>query len=142
MAEVFQKTLTDGFNCISNRLKFHSETLLPNYSQADYNKTCINESFKSYKRQDLKVVYKLQLDNEKTYLDRKWLCYDKAFASRFYYQKIPSWREFKLTPETLNLDDKTGHLIVVNIRFNKLDACVKTLMYNETHTQFLKKIKQ
>ena len=45
-------------------------------------------------------------------------------------------------PETLNLDDKTGHLIVVNIRFNKLDACVKTLMYNETHTQFLKKIKQ
>ena len=31
----------------------------------------INESFKSYKSQDLEVVYKLKLDGENTYSDRR-----------------------------------------------------------------------
>ena len=68
---MFEKTLTGGFRCISTRLAFGIEIILLNHSQADINKMNINESFKSYKRQDLKLNYKLKLDGENTYSDKR-----------------------------------------------------------------------
>ena len=56
LVEMFQKILTGGFSCINTRLVFDAEILLPNHSQADINKMNIDGSFKSYKRQDLKLV--------------------------------------------------------------------------------------
>ena len=34
----------------------------------------------------------------------------------------PSWLEFNLLLETVDLDDKTGHLFVVNIEFDENEA--------------------
>lgn len=71
IVETFEKTPTGGFSFINTRLGFDTEIFVPNHSQTDFNKMSIDEVFKTCKRQDLKVVYKLQLDNEKTYLDRR-----------------------------------------------------------------------
>ena len=68
--DVFKKALTGGISCVDARLEFDMEILMPSYSQAEYNDITIDQTFMSYKRQDLKVGYKLQLDGEKTYSDR------------------------------------------------------------------------
>lgn len=64
--EIFQKTLTGEYSCINTRLGFNTEILISNYSRAEFDKMTIDQSFKSYKMQDLKVDYKLKLDSEKT----------------------------------------------------------------------------
>ena len=40
---------------------------MPNLTQNDYQKMNIDQSFKAFKRDDLKVVYSLKLDNEQTF---------------------------------------------------------------------------
>ena len=62
--ETFEKTLTGGFSCVNTHLSFDSELLMPNLTEADYKKMRIDESFKAYKRDDLKVIYRIKLDNE------------------------------------------------------------------------------
>ena len=62
--EIFEKTLTGGFSCVNTRLGFDTEILLPNSTQRDYNKMNISETFKAFKRDDLKICYKLKLEGE------------------------------------------------------------------------------
>lgn len=71
VAEAFEKTLTGDFSCVNTMLGFDTEILLPNYSHAHFNKMIIDQGFKSYRKQDLKVRYKLQLYGEKKYFDRR-----------------------------------------------------------------------
>ena len=70
-AEIFKKTLTGGFSCVNTRLGFGTEILQPNITQRNYNKMNIDESYKSFKKDDLKMCYKLKLDGEKDYSDRR-----------------------------------------------------------------------
>ena len=63
--EIFEKTLSGGFSSVNTRLSFDTELLMPNLTQNDYQKMNIDESFKEFKRDDLKVVYSLKLDDEK-----------------------------------------------------------------------------
>lgn len=44
---------------------------MTNFSHAEFDKMAKDQSFKSYKRQDLKLGYKLKLDIEKNYIDRR-----------------------------------------------------------------------
>ena len=61
--EVFEKTLCGGYSCINNRLSFDTEILMLNLRENDYKKMNIDQSFKAYKRDDLKVVYSLCDEN-------------------------------------------------------------------------------
>ena len=63
--EVFEKTICGGFSSVNTRSSFDTEILMPNLTKTDYDKMNINESFKAYKRDDLKVVYSLKFDDEK-----------------------------------------------------------------------------
>ena len=36
---------------------------MPNLTEADYKKMKIDESFQAYKRDDLKIIYRIKLDN-------------------------------------------------------------------------------
>ena len=65
--ETFEKTLSGGFSCINTRLSFDSEILMPNLTEKDFQKMNINQSFKAYKHNDLKLIYKIKLDNQKNY---------------------------------------------------------------------------
>ena len=55
----------DDFGSVNTRLSFDTELLMPNLTQNDYQKMNIDESFKVFKRDDLKVVYSLKLDEKK-----------------------------------------------------------------------------
>ena len=52
--ETFEKTLTGGFISLNTRLSFDTEHLKPNFTQSEYDKMKIDESFQAYKRDDLK----------------------------------------------------------------------------------------
>ena len=59
--EIFEKTLSGGFSCVNTRLSFDTELLMPNLIEKDFNKRNIDQSFKAFERDDLKLVYKVHL---------------------------------------------------------------------------------
>ena len=69
--EIFLKTLTGGFSCVSTRLSFDTELLMPNLTETDYKKMKIGKNFKAYNRDDLKIIYRIKLDNENSYHERR-----------------------------------------------------------------------
>ena len=131
-AAIFEKTLTGGYSCINNRLGFDTEVLLPNFTQAEYNKMNIDESFQNYKNQAYKVGYKLKVDSDDKYKDyrviSKIIKFDennqygfamtKPMATGSIKEKLPSWIEFNFLMEKVSLDDPIGHLFVVDIEFD------------------------
>ena len=66
--ERFKETLAGGFSCVNTRLSFDTKLLMSNLTEADYKNIKIDESFKVYKREDLKVIYRINLDNENSSL--------------------------------------------------------------------------
>ena len=63
--EIFEKTLSRGFSCVNTRLSFDTEFFMPNLIEKDFNKMNIDQSFKAFKRDDLKLVYKVKFDKQK-----------------------------------------------------------------------------
>ena len=62
--EIFEKTLCGGFSSVNTRLSFDTELLMPNLTKSDYDKMNIDENVKAYKRDYLKIIYSLKLDDE------------------------------------------------------------------------------
>ena len=69
--EIFEEILTGGFSCVNTRLSFDTELLMPSLTESDYKKMSIDQSLKAYKRDDLKVMYRIKLDNENYYHERR-----------------------------------------------------------------------
>ena len=69
--ETFEKTLSGGFSCVNTRLSIDSEILMPNLTEKDFQKMNIDQSFKAYKRDDLKLIYKIKLDNQENYSKKR-----------------------------------------------------------------------
>ena len=59
--EAFDKTVVGGFSCVNTRLSFDTEILMRNLTKRDYRAMNIDKSFKTFKRNDLKVAYLLRL---------------------------------------------------------------------------------
>ena len=69
--ETFDKTLSGGFSCVNTRLSFDSETLMPSLTAKAFQKMNFDQSFKAYKRNDLKFTYKIKLDNQENYSKKR-----------------------------------------------------------------------
>ena len=69
--ETFEKRLSGSFSCVNTRLLFDSEILMPNLTEKDFQKMKIDQSFKDYKRDDLKLIYKIKLDNQENYSKKR-----------------------------------------------------------------------
>ena len=146
---MFQNTLTDEFICVNTRLGFDTEIFLSDHSKADFNKINFDKSFKAFKRQGLKTVYKLKLDGENSCSNRRVISkilklnennqYGHAMtrplptACMEKQESIPSRKKFNRILETANLEDTIAHLFVVSIKFNFNKSNVKTLMYKEIY---------
>ena len=63
--EIFEKTLSGDFSCVNTRLSFDTELLMPNLIEKDFNIMNIDQSFKAFKRDDLKLIYKERFDDQK-----------------------------------------------------------------------------
>ena len=89
--EIFEKAVAGGFSCINTRFSFDTEILMPNLTDRDYNAMSIDQSFKTYKHDSLKVVYSLKLDSnkkpEKRCIITKILKLDEKQSARIPYDQ-------------------------------------------------------
>ena len=69
--ETFEKTLWGGFSCVNTSLSFDSEILVPNLTEKDSQKLNVDQSFKVYKHDGLKLMYKIKLYNQENYRKKK-----------------------------------------------------------------------
>ena len=152
-AEMFGKTLTGGYSCVNNRLGFDTEVLLPNFTQAEYSKMNIDQSFQAYKNQNFKVGYKIKLDGEDQYngyrVISKLIKFDENNQYGFAMtkpmpigsvkEKSPSWVEFNLLMKKVSLDDPIGHIFVIDVEFEHEKATDCQIMYNEKFPPFTDK---
>ena len=148
-AEIFEKTLIGGFTCVNNRLGFDTEVLLPNFD--DYSKMDIDESFQAYKNQEYKLGYNIKLDDDELSSQRRVISKIIKFDENNQYgfvmtkpmpvgaikEKDPSWTEYKILFEKVSLDDKKGHIFIVDIEFDYEHATDRQIMYNEIIYQLL-----
>ena len=96
--------------------------MLPNFENPDKG---------NWKDNSYKVSYNLKLDREEKYSTKRVIskilkldennqhgyAMTKPMPSGSIKKKVPSWREFNLLLETVDLDDLMGHLFVVDIFF-------------------------
>ena len=128
--EIFEKTLSGGFSCVNTRFSFDTELLMLNLIEKDFNKMNTDQSFKAFKRDDLKFVYKVKLDDQKKHEKKrvvtKILKLDENKQYGYSMRKpLPtgcvkenknfSWVYFNILIESIDLKDKIGHLFVVDI---------------------------
>ena len=152
--EIFEKTVCGGFSAVNNRLAFDTEILMPNLKNSDYEKMNIDESFKAFKRDDLKIVYSLKLNNEKKFKKKrvitKILKMDENNQYGFAMTKpmptgcikqnnSPSWLKFNILLEKVTLDDEIGHLFIVDIKFDIENATEREFLYNEIFPPIIEK---
>ena len=151
VVEVFEKLLTGGFSCVNIRLSFDAELLLPNA-----NKMLVDGYGNLYKDYNYKIPNKLKLDNNDFYENKKVkskiLKLDENNQYGFAMTKplptgcikekeVMSYKKFDLLLETVDLDDKTGHLFVVDIHFHHKNATSRQLSYNEIFPPIIEKHK-
>ena len=152
----FEKAITDGFSCVNPRLGFDTEVLMPNLTAAEYNKMSIDESFESYKPKDLKVGYKLKLDDEDKYTDRRIISKVLKLDENNQHgsamtkpvptgcikeRSTPTSKEFNILLEKVPLGNKIGHLFVVNFELSKKKAIPSYLYYHEVYSPIFGKQK-
>ena len=150
--EIFKKTLTGGLSCVNTRLSFDTELLMPNLTESDYKKMKIDKSFKAYKRDYLKVIYRIKLDNENSYHEKRIISRILKLDENNQYsfamtkpiplgcnkeQLAPSWLKFNLL--LVDLDDEIGHLIVVEIEFDEKRGTEREYIYSEILTPIIEK---
>ena len=125
-------------------------------TDTDYKKINIDDSFKAYKRDDLKAIYKIKFHNENTYHERRIITKILKLNENNQYgyamtkpiptgcikeHPSPSWLKFNLLLETVDLDDKIGHLFFADIEFDEKRATERGYMYNEILTPIIEKQK-
>ena len=150
---MFEKTLTGGFSCVNTRLSFNTEILTPNLTETDYKKMKIDESSKACKSDDLKVIQRIQLDNENAYHERriisKILKLDENYQHGLAMTKLPtgcvkeqlppSQLKFNLLFKTVDLEDEIEHLFIVDIEFEEKRATEQEYISNEILTPIIEK---
>ena len=150
-AEIFEKSLIGGFTCVNNRLGFDTEVLLPNLN--DFSKMNIDKSFQTYKDQNYKLGYNIKLDEDEVSNQRrvisKVIKFDennqsgstmtKPMSVGAIKEKDPSWTEYNILFEKVSLDDKKGHIFIVDIEFDHEHATDRRMMYNEILPPFIEK---
>ena len=129
---------------------------MPNLTEKDYKAMNIDQSFKAYKRDDLKIGYLLRLDGESHPKKRcgisKILKLDENNQYGFAMTKpkptgcikeypSPSWFKFNMLLESVGIDDPIGHLFVVDIEFDEKNATERELLYNEIFPPHYRKTK-
>ena len=117
---------------------------MPNFKKSNDDNMSIGKSFTAaLKKDDVKVICKIKLNGEKAYEKRriisKILKLDENNRYGFAMTKpIPagcikehpssSWKKNNLLIESITLDDKIGHLFVVDIEFDKKTATERELL--------------
>ena len=136
--EIFEKTITGGFSCVNTRLAFDTSILLP------------KKLDKSGRDKEWKIVYNINGENKRVIskilkLDENNQ-YGHAMAKPLPIGCIKNdpdlnWKTFNLLLESVSLEDKIGHLYIVDIKFDYENATKKQIVYNEIYPPIVEKQK-
>ena len=149
--EIFEKTVCGGYSSVNTRLSFDTELLMPNCSKSDYD---VNPNL--FKRDDLKLGYILKLDNSSDYERKRVITKIVKLDENNQYgfamtrpmptgcikqNPSPTWATFNLLLEKVSLEDKIGHLFVVDIEFDFENASPRQMIYNKIFPPIIEKKK-
>ena len=142
--EIFDQTVIGGFSCINNRLAFDTQLLLPNLVDVTVKKDFNNKIAYNLKTADnqkdkKRVITKiLKLDENNQYGHGM----TKSLPTGCIKDNPDlSWKTFNLLLESVSLEDRIGHLYIVNIEFDTKNASEKILAYNEIYPPIIEKQK-
>ena len=138
--QLFEKTLIGGFSGVNTYLAFDTSILFPN-------KEDLNE-----KRDDLKIVYNLKINNEnkKKRIVSKILKmnennqYGNAMTKPLPCGCIKKQKTILLNNlilQNVSDEDNIGNLFIVDIKFDEKKTNEKTLLFNELYTPIFEKKK-
>ena len=136
--EIFEKTITGGFSCVNTRLAFDTSIICP------------KKLDRSGRDEDWKVVYNINDENKRVIseilkLDENnqyWHAMTKPLPTGcIKNDQDLSWRTFNLLLESVSLKDKTGHLYIVDIKFDYENATKQQIVYNEIYPPIVEKQK-
>ena len=130
---------------MNTRLAFNSIILPPKDNQ------------NQFKENSLKVIYKIKNELKKIFDDKRVVTKILKMDGNKQYgnamikplstgnikkaNKIPTMQEFDLILQTISDTDKTGHLFIVDIEFDKENPTEKLLFFNENYTPIFEKQK-
>ena len=116
---------------------------MPNLTERDYHNMSIDQSFKAFKRDDLKVIYSLKLDKNDSFEKKRIITKIVKFDGNSQYgfamtepmqsgcikeYNSPPWLTFNLLLEKVSLEDPIGHLFVVDIESDQKNTTKKTIL--------------
>ena len=135
--EIFEKTVTGGFSCVNTRLAFDSTILLPKKEDGT-------------RDNNWKVIYNINGKNERV-ISKILKLHENNQYGHAMTKPLPtgcikndfdlSWRTFDLLLESVSLEDKIGHLYIVDIKFDYENATEKQIAYNEIYPPIVEKQK-
>ena len=124
--EIFEKTVTGGFSCVNTRLAFDSAILLPKKENGT-------------RDNNWKAIYNINGKNERVI--SKVLKLDENNQYGHAMTKPLPTGCVNLLLESVSLEDKIGHLYVVDIKFDHENATEKQIAYNEIYPPIVEKQK-
>ena len=145
--EIFEETAIGGFSCISTRLAFDSQILLPNLNNKDDLEN--NSMNKDY---NYKIIYNLKIDNEK--FNKRVITkilkldennqYDNGMTKPLppgciKDSDIICWKTFNFLLESVSFEDTIGHLFIVYVEFDFKNATEREFAYNEIYPPIIEK---
>ena len=129
---------------------------MPNLTKRDYHNMSINQSFKAFKRDNLKVIYSVKLEKNDSFEKKRIITKIVKFGENNQYgfamtkpmptgyikeYSFPSWLTFDLLFEIVSLDDLIDHLLVVDTEFDEKSATNKQFLHNEILPPIIEKQK-
>ena len=135
--KIFEKTVTGGFSCVNMRLAFDTAILLPKKEDGirDNNwKVIYNINGKN--KRIISKILKLDENNQYGHAMTKPLP-----TGCIKNDSDLSWKTFNLLLESVSLEDKIGHLYIVDIKFDYENATKKQIAYNEIYPPIVEKQK-
>ena len=135
--EIFEKTVTGGFSCVNTRLAFDTSILRP--KKADGTRDKIWKVIYNVNGINKRVISKILKLNENNQ-------YGHAMEKPLRTGCIKndpdlSWTTFNLLLESVNLEDKIGHLYIVDIKSDYENATEKQITYHEIYPPIVEKQK-
>ena len=135
--EILEKTITGGFSCVNTRLAFDTSILLPKKADGSRDK-------------DFRCIYKINDENKRVISKILKLDENNRYGHAMT-KPLPtgcikndsdlSWKTFNLLLESVSLEDKIGHLYIVDIKFDYENATEKQIVYNEIYPPIIEKQK-
>ena len=150
----FLKKTSGSFSCVKTRLLFDTELLMPNLTKKDFSKMNIDQSFKAFKRDNLKLVYKVKFDDQKKHERKRVMTKILKLDENNQYgysmtKPLPtgcikenknfSWFDFNTLIESVDLMDKIGHLFVFDIFLDTKNSNEKQLVCHKIFPPVIEK---